>query len=420
MSTSHEAFWQRAWNDAQPTLLEVREKLSESRNIDPRNVRVGQLDAELLDQELLALLKQPLSSSLSLAKSTLASRFDLELGLLIQTLLYKFSVWDNGATYGAKLQDLCFERLPRRFGERHAPCGLPQRVLFTHASLTILLPYLHARLRAHALSQSWPDTPRSDTRRKAWEVLVTYETFQATFSLVGFILFLWNGKYRSLLDRALSMKLVPARRVVARNVNYEFMNRQMVWHAFTEFLLFILPLINARILKRRLSRIFHKATTAISLSKDRVFGTSDFSQEAAKEKGKSGLGKYAFLKENTCAICVEDAEDARKSNPMAAANVAISTSDSADSIPSYPITMPYTTSCGHTYCYHCLTDRMMRAADDGEQGWECLRCRSIVSSSARAEAEPGSDSEGGSDGVSERASSIDSNDVPTSLESSRP
>ena len=57
------------------------------------------------------------------------------------------------------------------------------------------------------------------------------------------------------------MRLVPSRRLVKRDVSYEFMNRQMVWHAFTvnsvtnlyslitdqfssqEFLLFLLPLL---------------------------------------------------------------------------------------------------------------------------------------------------------------------------------
>lgn len=29
------------------------------------------------------------------------------------------------------------------------------------------------------------------------------------------------------------MTLVPSRRLVKRDVSYEFMNRQMVWHAFT-------------------------------------------------------------------------------------------------------------------------------------------------------------------------------------------
>jgi len=41
------------------------------------------------------------------------------------------------------------------------------------------------------------------------------------------------GRYRTTVDRLLGMKLVPSRRLVRRNVSYDFMNRQMVWHAFT-------------------------------------------------------------------------------------------------------------------------------------------------------------------------------------------
>lgn len=39
--------------------------------------------------------------------------------------------------------------------------------------------------------------------------------------------------YRTIADRILQMSLVPSRRLVKRDVSYEFMNRQMVWHAFT-------------------------------------------------------------------------------------------------------------------------------------------------------------------------------------------
>ena len=45
--------------------------------------------------------------------------------------------------------------------------------------------------------------------------------------------FFWNGRYRTTVDRLLGMKLVPSRRLVRRSVSYDFMNRQMVWHAFT-------------------------------------------------------------------------------------------------------------------------------------------------------------------------------------------
>lgn len=53
------------------------------------------------------------------------------------------------------------------------------------------------------------------------------------------------------------------------------------------------------------------------------------------------------------------------------------------SIPTYPINTPYKTSCGHVYCYVCISDRILRATDEGEKYWECLRCDEKVTHASR-------------------------------------
>lgn len=58
--------WEQAWNNAQPALSSIRATLSSSTSPDPRIIRVGQLDSELLDQELVLLLQEPLHKALSL------------------------------------------------------------------------------------------------------------------------------------------------------------------------------------------------------------------------------------------------------------------------------------------------------------------------------------------------------------------
>ena len=102
------------------------------------------------------------------------------------------------------------------------------------------------------MSNAWPEAPSSDRRRKLWDWMSTFESTHAALSLVSFIVFLWNGRYiyillhpftfvdhpaffryRTLTDRLFRMRLTPARKLARRNVSYEFMNRQMVWHAFT-------------------------------------------------------------------------------------------------------------------------------------------------------------------------------------------
>ena len=198
------------------------------------------------------------------------SRFDPELALIIQLALYKLSVWDSGATYGAKLQDLRY-RVPSTPGtvltgaspilpwlprnthpNTNAAAGLPRSRLLLHGFLTVLVPYIHTRLRNNAMSNAWPEAPSSDRRRKLWDWMTSIESTHTALSLVSFVVFLWNGRcaylpphrsmltdyialyrYRTLTDRLLQMPLVPARKLIKRNVSYEFMNRQMVWHAFT-------------------------------------------------------------------------------------------------------------------------------------------------------------------------------------------
>jgi peroxin-2 len=78
------------------------------------------------------------------------------------------------------------------------------------------------------------------------------EAVHTTLGLIGFIVFLYDGRSvhrqtalillfliptcdrcRTIADRLLGLKLVPSRSIVRRNVSFEFMNRQMVWHAFT-------------------------------------------------------------------------------------------------------------------------------------------------------------------------------------------
>ena len=126
------AFWQQAWDLAEPRLTTIRTSLEgTARGPEARNLRVGQLDSELLDQELLQLLREPIYKSLDIlnvrfirlesAQTNVEpgltlylctfqrqwrTRFEPELTLLLQTILYKYSIWDSDASYGAKLQSL--------------------------------------------------------------------------------------------------------------------------------------------------------------------------------------------------------------------------------------------------------------------------------------------------------------------------
>ena len=77
--------------------------------------------------------------------------------------------------------------------------------LAPHGLLTIVVPYVHTRVRSHALSNAWPDAPSSDRRRKAWEYLTRLESLHSLAGLLNFTVFLWNGRYVPKLYEGVSL-----------------------------------------------------------------------------------------------------------------------------------------------------------------------------------------------------------------------
>ena len=66
LATMSSSVLEAVWNSAKPKLSEIRALLAKGKRENPRIIRVGQLDSELLDQELVQLLKEPINKALSL------------------------------------------------------------------------------------------------------------------------------------------------------------------------------------------------------------------------------------------------------------------------------------------------------------------------------------------------------------------
>ena len=65
-SSSSYATWQRVWDESQSRLSVIRQSLNQEEPFSTHVTRVGKLDAELLDQELVQVLQDPLQKALSL------------------------------------------------------------------------------------------------------------------------------------------------------------------------------------------------------------------------------------------------------------------------------------------------------------------------------------------------------------------
>ncbi|KAF9428094.1 peroxisome assembly protein (Peroxin-2) [Podila epigama] len=342
MNHSHTPFWEPDWKRVQAPLSALRRQLASFPSPPLRIMKVSQLDAELLDDELLETMKEQLWSAFALFKPTFKDRFKPELTLILNLIMYKFSVYDMGATYGSQLQNLIYRNERKHRGGLQSTASdarLTKTQKITYGVATVGGQYVMERLNGIVTEQGWGDLPEDNIKRKAWNVLQKGTSAFKILSLINFLAFLYAGKYRSVLERVLSMRLVYAERNSNRQASFEFLNRQMVWHAFTEFLMFLMPLINVSKLKRNVKKMLLPAAL-------------------------TSANENSSLPAHICAICHEN-------------NTALSSSTSGNAA-STTIHNPYITDCGHTYCYYCVKTKMM--IDDE---WCCLRCGKKVDSIAR-------------------------------------
>ncbi|KAF3913669.1 hypothetical protein AA313_de0200219 [Arthrobotrys entomopaga] len=318
------------------------------------NFRVGQLDTELLDAELLDLLKGQLWSAIKYFNPVIKEQYEIEFVALLRLILFKFTIWDNNATYGAALQNLAYADA-RRNGAIDTPPSRTQKTLY--GLVTVLGRYVYDKVDSHLLSSSGLDFDESPFYRNLSRAMSNLTTIHSIASFISLLTFLSNGRYRTLLDRVLRMKLVTPTRHVRREVSFEYLNRQLVWHAFTEFLLFILPIVGISRWRRWLGKLWRKAVVLIRKSRGQEEEVSSSSND----------GVLGFLPERTCAICYSESSPEDVLNNPGGAGGASSSND---------VTNPYeAVECGHVYCYVCIASKI--ELEEGE-GWACLRCNTIV------------------------------------------
>jgi peroxin-2 len=316
--------------------------------------RVGQVDAELLDEELLELLKGRVGEALKYFGGHIQDDWSAEIMLALRAILFKLSVWDHDATYGASLQNLKFTDA-RKSGPVLTPPSKWQKALY--GLFSVGGQYGWQRWEVWLTDQDNGYDEPSPALRRLTRLTSSLTTVHSAAAMVSFLVFLVNGRYRTLLDRILRLRLATPTSQVSREVSFEYLNRQLVWHAFTEFLLFVLPLVGISRWRRWLARAWRKTKS--------ILKSGDESAEDTKR------GELSFLPETTCAICYQD-----QNSLTSEAEVMAASSGGLVGSAQTAITNPYETiPCRCIYCFVCLASRL--EAEEGE-GWTCLRCGELV------------------------------------------
>ena len=324
---------------------------------DVRVLRVAQVDAGRLDDELVSLLREQFNRVFAMVFPGAVTRRQSELTLLLDALVFYFTVWSHRPTPGMELMNLRYrderpssssssgsssssQRSTGRTGMEGAKLSVSQRLLYGTAFVGGRFAW--SKLRRAIGAGRWADEPEGSWRRVASSAVNALEATYSALALVNLLAFLNRGRYRTLTERALRTRLVYGEPHARRMVSYEYLNRQLVWREVSELALFVLPMVSAPGLRRAASRAFGGGPG----------GAPGGDPGGGAEGGAEGC------RGGPCVECGGEPAGARYAS----------------------------TPCGHAFCYYCAASR---AGTRGDRGYTCPRCREPVRGIRQVRAEGG-------------------------------
>ena len=278
--------------------------MSEHASSDHEKVlRVSQLDATELDDKLSDLLQHQLLEVLQpLPPNHALLRLKPELKALVRFLIWGYSIAKNGTTFGQSMLDLVYST------------GVGQPLELRH-KISLFVFSVLADWAAERSEDLLPSLLPAYSRSTLTMIKIT-STILKALSLVNFITFLLYGRYPSLKERAGGLVMLPSRPQTLRQLNYDYMNREILWHGFSEFIFFVLPHLNLFALKNWIKR---------------NIGNRMGSKESEADFSK-------------CSFCEKE------------------------------LSMPHVSdNCGHVYCYYCISANCL-----ADSKFPCSVCGTVI------------------------------------------
>ncbi|XP_061569146.1 peroxisome biogenesis factor 2 [Cololabis saira] len=289
--------------------------------VDPHTavLRISQLDALELDSALEQLLWTQFSQCFQNCYPGILTPLEPELRALLHLLVWRFTLYSSSATVGQSLLSLRYHS-KSSLSSRYRPLSPRQKLAL--ALLTAgpgwlqershrLLPYL-------GLGPRGPESDRDSgfLQQSLRNALMLFSAIAKFATLINFLIFLRNGRHPVLAERITGAQAVFSKPNAVRDITYQNVNREMLWHGFADFLIFLIPLINTRRLKANLSSL--------------LFGGESSEGE--------GVGEAQEVWKE-CGLCGE-----------------------------WP-TMPHTVGCQHIFCYYCIKSHSIADPD-----FTCPKC----------------------------------------------
>ncbi|XP_068839974.1 peroxisome biogenesis factor 2 isoform X1 [Capricornis sumatraensis] len=277
-----------------------------------RVLRISQLDALELNKALEQLVWSQFTQCFHGFKPGLLARFEPEVKAFLWLFLWRFTIYSKNATVGQSVLNIQYQN------------DLSPNLSYQPPSRNQKLWYAVCTIGGKWLEERCYDLFRNRhiaSFRKAKQCVNLVVGLLKLGGLINFLIFLQRGKFATLTERLLGIHSVFHKPQSVRELGFEYMNRELLWHGFAEFLIFLLPLINVQKLRAKLSLWCVPLTGAPG--SDNTLATS---------------GRH-------CSLCGE-----------------------------WP-TMPHTIGCEHVFCYYCVKSSFLF-----DVSFTCPKCGTEVHS----------------------------------------
>jgi len=345
--------WRGAWAAAAPRLAALAAAAPPP--WPRRTFRSSQLDAARMDDELALMLQEQAGRAFALLPPARVAAAEPELRAALRAAVFALSVWRGRATPGSELLGLKYA--DARAGTAGggvasaaaaaaavaaaavaaaatgspSPGGLSRRKRVLFGLGYVLLPYAWERASRLAAERSQRAAlraplgePPSGGAIAARRAMRAVEAAVGVAALLNAAAFLRGGGHRSLLERALGLRLAYRSPTMARAVSFEYLNRQLVWHGVSELLLFLLPLLSAARLRGALRGLLARVRGPAALAG--ASASTDAGGAPGAPGAKAAAAAVTSTSGNACPVCAV----AEPGTPFCAA------------------------PCGHVFCFYCL------------------------------------------------------------------
>jgi len=154
---------------------------------------------------------------------------------VVNFFYYRYTIARDISLPGHEIQNIKFasRNEKREFG----PLTKKQKILFL--LLDIIGGYVADKMRAHF--ENTQDHELSKPMVIAKKTFQWLDKIYKLLSLINFVLFIRTFKYHTLVERILKIEYDHIRQGVRRTLDFEYMNRTIIWNVLSDFMAFALP-----------------------------------------------------------------------------------------------------------------------------------------------------------------------------------